>query len=187
MPSVDFDVLGNGAIDSIHIADTTGSVLAADLKAALLAASASGNVFGPYADSSVRTRLTLRVVGGEWRDFAIWPAFTLYTPVARPARADPNNSVTYPPDGLGWNGTLHLQYMVGQDGRAIPGTTSVLGAENVVWKNERYRAAFESFKEQVERALPRMRFTPAEENGCVVSTWVQQEFVFTMKSGPAIP
>lgn len=188
MPSVLFDLVGNGAVDSIEVVDTTGSPLAADLKAAILAASARGNVFGPYADSSVRTRLELTVGGGEWPNFASWPAFTLYAPVNRPARSDPDNNVGgYPANGLGWDGKLQFQYRVGVDGRAVPGTVSVLGAENVVWKSERYRAAYESFKQQVERALPRMRFTPAEEHGCVVETWVQQEFVFTMKGGPAIP
>ena len=32
-----------------------------------------------------------------------------------------------------------------------------------------------------------VKLTPAESLGCTVSSWVQQEFVFTMKSGPTIP
>lgn len=187
-PNILFDLRGNGQVDSIIVTDTTGSLLAVDLKAALLAAAARGDVFGPYADSSVRTRLDLTVGLGEWTGAASWPAFTLYAPLDRPPRADPNNNVGgYPRDALGWEGKLIFQFSVDDNGRAVPGTAKVLGAENVVWKSERYRTAFDNFKRQVEESLPRMRFTPAESLGCIVSSWVQQEFVFTMKSGPAIP
>lgn len=187
-PNILFDLKGNGQVDSIVVTDTTGSLLASDLRAALLAAAARGDVFGPYADSTVRTRLDLTVGLGEWTGSANFPAFTLYAPLDRPPRADPGNNVGgYPPDALGWEGKLLFQFSVDENGRAVPGTAKVLGAENVVWKSDRYRMAFENFKRQVETSLPRMRFTPAESLGCTVSSWVQQEFVFTMKSGPAIP
>lgn len=187
-PNILFDLKGNGQLDSIVVTDTTGSLLASDLHAALLAAATRGDVFGPYADSSVRTRLDLTVGLGEWTGFANWPAFTLYAPLDRPLRADANNNIGgYPADALGWEGRLLFQFKVDANGRAEPGTAKVLGAENVTWKSDRHRMAFENFKRQVEAALPRMRFTPAESLGCVVDSWAQQEFIFTMKTGPAIP
>jgi hypothetical protein len=187
-PSVQFDLLGNWRVDSITVTDTTGSLLAADLKAALEAAASRGDVFGPYADSSVRTRLELTAGLGEWRDFPSWLAFSLYAPVTRGIRADHRNPTPgYPPEGLGWEGKLVFQYLVNEEGRAVPETAKVLGGENVEWKSERYRAAYESFRSRVIASLARMRYTPQEHLGCVTPGYVQQEFVFTMKSGPAIP
>ena len=183
-----FDLLGNGRVDSVVVVDTTGSLLVADLKSALLAAVARGDVFGPYADSTVRTRLELTAGLGEWKGFPAWLAFTLYAPVTRPVRPDYRNPPPdYPPEGLGWNGKLVFQYLVDENGRAVPETAKVLGAEGVVWKSERYRLAFESFRDQVIKSLSRMRYTPQEHLGCVEPSYVQQEFVFTMHGGPAIP
>ena len=175
-----FDLMGNGTVDSIIVDDTRPSTLMADLKAAIQAAAARGDVFGPYADSSVRTRLGLVAGPGMFMSVLEWPAFTLYMPVGRPARAHPRNTVGgYPVDALEWNGKLLFQYMVDENGRAVAETARVLGAENVVWKSNAQRQAFELFKRQVERALPTMRFMPAELNGCYIKTFVQQEFVFT--------
>ena len=159
----------------------SGSPLAADLKAALFAAAASGEVFGPYADSTARTRLSL-VAGAD--DFTVtatvrWPAFTLYAPISRPAVADPKNRPpSYPNSARDWNASLLFQYLVDENGRAVPGSVTVPGADKIVWESSRHRRAYEKFRREVERTLPRMRFRPAEINGCFATTWVQQEFVF---------
>ena len=188
-PSILFDLVGNGTIDSIVALDTTGSKLSADLKAALMAAAARGDVFGPYADSTIRTRLELTAALGEWGPtFPSWLAFTLYAPVGRPIRPDHRNRTpVYPAEGLGWDGKLVFLYMVDENGQAVVETAKVVGAEGVVWKSERYRLAFEGFRTEVIKALGKMRYKPEERLGCSIAAWAQQEFIFTMKSGPAIP
>ena len=174
------ELRGDGTIDRVIADEKMPSTLTADLKAAVLAAAARGDVFGPYADSSVRTRLLLLIGMGEYMPMLEWPAFTLYMPISRPVRADPRNlGPGYPANALEWNVKLLFQFMVDENGRALPETATVLGAEDVVWKSDRERQAFELFKRQVERALPSMRFTPAEMNGCYIRTFVQQEYVFT--------
>jgi hypothetical protein len=174
------ELRGDGTVDSVIIDQKRPSSLTADLKAAVLAAAARGDVFGPYADSSVRTRLLLLIGMGEYMPLLEWPAFTLYMPISRPVRAHPRNAAPgYPADALEWNGKLVFQYMVDENGRAVPETAKVLDSEYIVWKSNRQRQAFELFKRQVERTLPTMRFTPAELNGCYIRTFVQQEFVFT--------
>lgn len=177
---VTFDLKGDGTLDSIA-ADTADLPLIADLKAAILAAAARGDVFGPYADPGIRTRLGLIPSLDDLSDPVGWPAFTLYTPINRPARAHPGNDVGgYPADALGWNGKLLFRYKVNEHGRAVPESAFVLGAEDIIWKSDRHRQAYETFKRQVEKALPTMRFSPAEVHGCYLTTWVQQEFVFSM-------
>ena len=174
-----FDLLGNGTIDSVKVIDTTGSRLVADLKAAVLAAAARGDVFGPYADSAVRTRFGLFAGVGDFSTIVAWPAFTLHTPVDRPAAADPKNRPpSYPTEALNWNGKLLFRYKVDENGRAVQESITVAGADNLVWQSEGHRKAFEHFRRQVETVLPKMRFRPAEKNGCFITTWVQQEFVF---------
>jgi hypothetical protein len=174
-----FDVMGNGTIDSIIVAGRP-SLLTDDLKAAILAAEARGDVFGPYADSTVRTRLALLVALGEFTTILNWPAFTLYTPVDRPAMADPKNRApAYPADALHrWEGKLLFKYVVDENGKALPESVGIVGADKLEWESNAQRQAYQAFKRAVEKALPKMRFLPAEANGCYVKTWVQQQFIF---------
>ena len=179
-PMIFFDVLGNGTIDSIIVSGGRNTPLTNDLKAAVLAAEARGDVFGPYADSSVRTRLALLAARGDFTTILNWPAFSLYAPVDRPAKADPNNRPpAYPTDALHrWEGKLLFQYVVDENGRALPESVGIVGADKLEWESNAQRQAYQAFKRAVEGALPKMRFVPAETNGCYVKTWVQQQFVF---------
>ena len=132
----------------------------------------AANYFGPIPSGTTVTVTPDKTVKGA--------RFTLYMPVSRPVRADPRNiGPGYPADALEWNVKLLFQYMVDENGRAMPGTATVLGADNTVWESDRQRQAYERFRRQVELALPAMRFTPAELNGCYIRAMVQQQFVFT--------
>ena len=193
-PEVEFDLRGDGAVDSISAADPLGSTLVADLESALVAAVARGDVFGPYASPAVRTRLRLSAqLDWPWHTVH-WPAFTIYAPIEKPPLAKPGNRAPgYPPNARDWEGSLLFQFKIDAGGRAVRGTARVLKSREITWTpdatNPRWNEipsagsheAFEGFKRQVEIALPAMRFLPGEYVGCRVEQWVQQEFQFRVR------
>ena len=192
-PDIEFDLLGDGTVDSISAAGPRNSVLVADLTSALHAAVARGDVFGPYAAPDVRTRLRLSAeLDWPWHTVH-WPAFTIDAPIEKPALAKPGNrGPNYPWAGREWEGALLFQYKVDADGRAVRGTARVLRSKPMTWSPDatdpRWNGipsagsdeAFAAFKREVEIALPSMRFLPAEYLGCRVESWVQQEFQFKL-------
>lgn len=177
-----FDLWGDGTVGTIVMPDSNRSALVEDMAAALVAAAAAGDGFGPYADSSVRTRFRLLAALEESPRFARWPAFTMYLPVSKPVVASGRNHVGgYPEEMLGWEGKLTFRYMVDEKGRALPETATIPGSDEIVWESKASQLAFESFKKQVITAMPRMRFYPAEEHGCLVRAMVWQSFEFRMR------
>ena len=195
-PDILFDLRGDGTVDSITVLDSRGSVLVGDLAAALRAAVARGDVFGPYATPETRVRLRISAqLDWPWHTVH-WPAFTLNAPIEKPPLAKPGNRPpTYPSNARDWQGALLFQYKVDADGRAVRGTARVLRSKPMQWSPDtgdpRWNGipsagsdeAFAAFKREVEIALPSMRFLPAEYLGCRVEEWVQQEFQFQLGPG----
>ena len=181
-PGLRFDLRGSGAVDSIHVLEDSSFSLIEDVKAALASAIQRGDVFGPYADSSVRTRIVLDAGLGWLTEEARWPAFTVNAPVSADAMADPKNRAPhYPPGARGWEGRLLLRYIVDEKGRADTSSVQVVNQNHPVWPSDQHYQAFVAFKDAVITALARMRFRPAVHRGCFVATWVQQEFSFQIQ------
>lgn len=192
-PDIEFDLLGDGTVDSIWATGSRSSTLVADLEAAIRAAVARGDVFGPYAAPDVRLRLRLGAqLDWPWHTVH-WPAFTLDAPIEKPPLAKPGNRApSYPSNAREWEGALLFQYKVDEDGRAVRGTARVLRSEPMTWSPDATDPGwtgipsagsdevYAAFRREVELALPSMRFLPAEYLGCRVAEWVQQEFQFRL-------
>src|SRR5688500_11003513 len=71
-PTLSVDVPGTGTIDSIIVSGRRNTPLTNDLQAAVLAAEARGDVCGPYADPSVRTRRALLAARGDFTTSLNW-------------------------------------------------------------------------------------------------------------------
>ena len=183
---VRFELRGDGRLGSVTTTDTTGSVLVEDLISALLATAARGDVFGYYADSSVRTSFELRAGLGDSLLGVSWPAFTLYAPVSQPAKSSIGNRVDFPEYGRGFDGKLVFRFVIDENGRAVPGSARMVHSAGFVLKSQPDLMAFESFKSEVEWSLPRMRYRPAQHLGCLVPCVALQEFVFTSREAPTI-
>ena len=176
---VRFHLRGDGSVDSVDAWGKPGSILREDLMSALLATIARGDVFGPYADSTVRTKFFLRLTETPLPGDARWPAFTLNLPVDRPARWLQGKRPDYPAGGIGWRGRLRFVFDIDADGRVVPGSIrNVVPPDSVKWQTTRHRRAYESFAAEVERTLTRMRYEPAQRRGCSVPSSAVQDFVF---------
>ncbi len=193
-PDIEFDLLGDGSVDSISAADSIGSTLVADLKSALNAAVARGDVFGPYAAAEVRTRLRLSAqIDWPWHTVH-WPAFTINAPIEKPALSKPGNrGPSYPAQARDWEGELLFQFKIDANGRAVPGSARVIRSKPMTWNPDATDPGwtgipsagsdevYAAFRREVERTLPTMRYLPAEYLGCRVESWVQQAFEFRLK------
>jgi protein TonB len=71
---------------------------------------------------------------------------------------------------MGVRGEVIVQFVVGENGRYEPGTLKILDASNP------------AFADAVKRALPGMRFSPAQIGGQKVKQLVQMPFQFNIKS-----
>ena len=177
---VRFDLRGDGLVDSVVTYGDDGSQLKSDLESALRATVARRDVFGPYADSTVRTRLFLGVQSDTGTKIVRWPAFSLDVPASRPIgwRKD-NEHPRYPEGARNWRGSLTYTFEVDEDGRVVPESIqNELPADRVRWNSEAERGIYESFEKSVERALLRMRYEPAQELGCRVRAKGKQLFQF---------
>ena len=176
---VKFDVRGDGSVDSVTTYGRDKAIIREDLMSALLAAIASGKVFGPYADSTVRTTLHVGIRPDSIPGTARWPAFSVNAPVSRPARSTSSVRLQYPPQSLGWRGTLRYEFVIDADGRVIPESIrNLVPPEKVEWDSHQRRRVYESFIKEVEAGLARFRYAPAENFGCREPSTVLQEFHF---------
>jgi hypothetical protein len=123
-----------------------------------------------------------------------WPAFTINAPISKPALSKPGNrGPDYPANALDWEGTLRFQFNINDQGRAVRGSARVVRSEPMTWSpdaaNPRPNGipsagsdeVYAAFRGAVERALPGMRYLPAEYLGCPVESWVQQSFEFKLR------
>lgn len=178
---VRFDLRGDGSIESVSRYGRRGAAIRDDLMSALLGAIASGKVFGPYADSSVRTALFVGIRPDSVLGTARWPAFSIDVPLSRPARADPRNRLRYPPQAMGWRGSLQYEFVIDEDGRVVPGSIrNLVPPEKVEWDTQQRRQIYESFIKTVEAGLARFKYEPAEDFGCRQRSTVVQAFQFEM-------
>lgn len=90
--------------------------------------------------------------------------------VAKPVAPENNVSPAYPSDlqQRGIEGSFVVEFVVDTLGRAEPGSLRVL------------QPAHQQFVTSVRRALPRMRFLPAEREGRRVRQLVHQAFAFAI-------
>ena len=148
---------------------------------ALLAAIASGKVFGPYADSAIRTTLYVGIRPDSIPGTARWPVFSIEVPISQPARSSSRNRLAYPPNALGWRGELRYRFEIDEDGRVVPGSIqNLVPPEKVKWDSHQRRRIYESFIQTVEAGLARFSYLPAETYGCRERTTVEQAFQFEM-------
>ncbi len=174
-----FDLRGDGKVDSVVTYGADGSRLKADLERALHATVTRGDVFGPFADSTARTRLYLGVQTDSAK-VVRWPAFSLDVPASRPVGWRKGNEPPRYPDGArNWRGSLTFTFEVDEEGRVIPESIqNELPSERIRWNSDTEREVYESFEHAVERALLRMRYDPAQELGCLVRAKGKQQFQF---------
>ena len=176
---VRFDLRGNGSVESVAPYGRAGAAISGDLLSALLRAIASGTVFGPYADSTVRTTLFVGIRPDSMLGTVRWPAFTVEVPLSRPARYDPRNHLEYPPKALGWRGSLKYEFVIDEDGRVVrESIRNLVPPEKVEWDTHQRRRIYESFIQTVEAGLARFRYAPAENFGCRERSTVVQAFQF---------
>ena len=180
---VRFDLRGDGSVESVSSYGRAGAAIREDLMSALLGAIASGRVFGPYADSTVRTTLFVGIRPDSVLGTARWPAFTMEVPLSRPARYDPKYRLAYPPKALGWRGSLQYRFDIDEDGNVVPGSIqNLVPPEKVEWDSHQRRRIYESFIQTVEAGLARFRYAPAESFGCRERSTVVQAFQFEMRN-----
>ena len=86
------------------------------------------------------------------------------------ARLDDGEVPTYPTvlKNASIEGSVTAMFVVDTAGRAVESTFKVLESDHVL------------FAAAVKRALPGMRFTPAEKNGRKARMWFQQSFQFRL-------
>jgi len=178
--SVRFQLRGDGAVDSIATGRGADSTLASDLSAALQAAVARGEVFGPYGDSTVRTHLSLSVSPYTWPGTPHWPAFSINAPIHRQIRPRPGNRLPpYPREAKGWKAELLYEFVVNEEGQIEPGSIRNLRPpERYAWPTLREQEIYEAFVREVERVIASWRYEPADVLGCRVRQRANQPVTF---------
>ena len=178
---VAFDLRGDGSVESVRSYGRSGAAIREDLMSALLGVIASGRVFGPFADSTRKLSLFVGIRPDSVPGTARWPAFSLEIPLSRGARSDPRNRLAYPPNALGWRGSLQYTFEIDEDGRVVPESIrNLVPPEKVEWDSNQRRQIYESFIRTVEAGLARFRYAPAENHGCRERSVVVQAFQFEM-------
>lgn len=94
--------------------------------------------------------------------------FQVEQAVRRTGGPDPVYPQTLQAAGI--RGEVIAQFVVGENGRYQPGTLKILNSTN------------DAFADAVKRALPGMRFSPAQIGGQKVKQLVQMPFVFNIRS-----
>jgi len=178
---VSFDLLGDGSVDSVQGSHRGDSTFTSDLDSAIEATVRRGDTFGPYGSDTLRTRLTLFVTPEKRPGAPIWPAFTIYAPIDRPAQPLPGNSKPrYPDIPATWRVNLLYTFIVDETGRVAPlSIRNTRPPDKIVWEDINKRAAYERFTQEVERVIGKWRFVPAQVMGCHVAQLVQQPLTFT--------
>lgn len=148
----------------------TAGAGAPTLEPALLAAvhlADSAGLFAPTADLRQRqdTTVVLQVVAGQLGELGFIP-LARFRLAAVQVDEFPTIRKIPPPDHPGGRGSVILQYVIGSNGRAEPGSFTYLYAD----APEFARAAV--------AAISRGRFTPARKAGCPVRMLVTQRVSF---------
>lgn len=104
-----------------------------------------------------------------------------------------NRVPDFPMSAMEWEGKLLFQFTIDADGRPVRGSTKVLKAQPLSWRpyvmgaqppgtpSTNINEAFAAFRREVETALRRMQYVPAEYFGCRTATWVSQWFEFRLR------
>lgn len=155
--------------------NTASPELNANLLRAILRADSLG-AFTPLSDSLRRAggRVRLRIVDHDSGHVRSVPLFRMTFAAIRAdsgVRVLAGPQITFPRNALrvGVADSIVIGYVVGEDGRYMPGTVHVI------------RARFLDFIEAVERGLARARFRPALIEGCAVPSAVRQSFSFAIR------
>lgn len=139
---------------------------------ALVSAALLGELPTPVTgkDHRVRLRISSDSTGAGWEPFPK-PLQVIPDTTDRPTKIAPENTAPRYPRALlrrGVTGEVILEFLVGADGRQVPGTVTVL------------EIGHEQFLASVTAHLPTMRFEPAMRGGCAVPQWMTQPFLFRL-------
>jgi hypothetical protein len=111
------------------------------------------------------------------------PAFSLAVPWERQAAAVPGTvQLRYPTETqrAGYTGLLRLQFVVGADGRAEPGTLRDVWPSGTPRPAGRDGEAYRAFVAAGRSAVAGARFTPAAVAGCPVRQLVELPLAWTL-------
>ncbi len=176
--NIAFQLLGNGAVDSLALHDVRDSTLFNQLASALRTVTSPGTLasFGAASDS---WRMTLKPAMSPSKSGATWAMFTMEVPRERLVTVAKRPSLSFPPTARNWKADITLQFYVDTAGK--PEARSIVAVpspDSIKWPDVESRLAYNQFVRVSRRGVERSLFTPAEFLGCRYRRLVVQPLVF---------